>query len=224
MRLLLIDDEVETNTYLQRGLQQLGFVVDTARSGVYGLHLALSHDYDLLVLDVALPGLDGLSVLKALRATKTTPVLLLSARCDVTSRVRGLETGGDDYLGKPFAFTELVARIRSILRRAPTTAPESFTLTDLEINVPQRRVRRAGVQINLTPREFTLLHLLARKCGAVITLTDIVSRVWHINFDADTNVVAVAIRRLRAKIDDPFPRKLIQTVRGVGYTLNADAP
>jgi two-component system copper resistance phosphate regulon response regulator CusR len=223
VRLLVIDDEPQTNAYLRKGLEESGFVVDTACNGVDGLHLALHHDFDLVVLDVALPDLDGWTVLKTLRAHKATPVLFLSACADLASRVRGIEMGGDDYLAKPFAFAELVVRIRGLLRRVPTLQPEILTIADLEINVAKRRVRRAGVRINLTPREFSLLHLLARKQGEVIALTDIASRVWNINFDSETNIVAVAIRRLRVKIDDPFPRKLIQTVRGAGYILD-DCP
>jgi two-component system copper resistance phosphate regulon response regulator CusR len=224
MRLLVIEDEPKTMDYLARGLEESGFVVDTARNGIDGLHLALTGDYDLVVLDVMLPGLDGWGVVEKLRVAKSMPVLFLSARDDLEDRIHGLELGGDDYLVKPFAFVELLARIRTVLRRGPAREAEHLTVGDLEIDVVKRRVRRAGQKITLTPREFSLLHLLARKQGEVLSRTQIASYVWDMNFDSDTNVVEVAVRRLRAKVDDPFPVKLIHTVRGTGYLLDVEAP
>jgi two-component system, OmpR family, copper resistance phosphate regulon response regulator CusR len=224
MRLLVIEDEPKTMAYLAKGLEESGFVVDTARNGVDGLHLAMTGDYDLVVLDVMLPGLDGWGVVEKLRVAKSMPVLFLSARDDLEDRIHGLELGGDDYLVKPFAFVELLARIRTVLRRGPVREAEHLTVGDLEIDVVKRRVRRAGQKITLTPREFSLLHLLARKRGEVLSRTQIASYVWDMNFDSDTNVVEVAVRRLRAKVDDPFPVKLIHTIRGTGYLLDVEAP
>jgi len=222
MRLLVIEDEPKTVAYLKKGLEESGFTVDTARTGVDGLHLALTDDYDLMVLDVMLPGLDGWRVVEQLRARKGTPVLFLSARDNLDDRIRGLELGGDDYLVKPFAFVELLARIRSLLRRGPVREAENLVVGDLEIDVLKRRVRRAGIRIELTPQEYSLLHLLARRRSEVLSRTQIASYVWDMNFDSDTNVVDVAVRRLRAKVDDPFPVKLIHTVRGVGYVLDIE--
>jgi two-component system, OmpR family, copper resistance phosphate regulon response regulator CusR len=224
MRLLVIEDEPKTVDYLKRGLEESGFVVDAARSGTDGLHLALTGDYDLLVLDVMLPGLSGWDVVKKLRERKTTPVLFLSARDELDDRVHGLELGGDDYLVKPFAFVELLARIRTLLRRGPVREADHIVIGDLEIDVIKRRVRRAGTRIELTPKEFSLLHLLARKRGELLSRTQIASYVWDMNFDSDTNVVEVAVRRLRAKVDDPFAPKLIHTVRGMGYVLDTQEP
>jgi len=218
MRILIVEDE------LKKGLEESGFSVDLAHDGVDGLHLALEDDYDLLVLDVMMPRKDGWSVLKDLRARKTTPVLFLSARDDVEDRVRGLELGADDYLVKPFAFVELLARVRTLVRRGPPREAELTVVGDLEIDSIRRRVKRAGVRIELTPREFSLLQLLARRRGEVMSRTQIASYVWDMNFDSDTNVVEVAVRRLRAKIDDAFPDKLIHTVRGVGYMLDTEQP
>jgi two-component system, OmpR family, copper resistance phosphate regulon response regulator CusR len=222
MRLLVIEDEPKTVAYLKKGLEESGFTVDTARTGVDGLHMALTDDYDLMVLDVMLPGLDGWRVVEQLRARKGTPVLFLSARDNLDDRIRGLELGGDDYLVKPFAFVELLARIRSLLRRGPVREAENLVVGDLEIEVLKRRVRRAGIRIELTPQEYSLLHLLARRRSEVLSRTQIASYVWDMNFDSDTNVVDVAVRRLRAKVDDPFPVKLIHTVRGVGYVLDIE--
>lgn len=219
MRLLVIEDEQKTAAYLKKGLEESGYVVDMAHDGVEGLHLALEGGYDVIVLDVMMPRMDGWSVLKELRTSKTTPVLFLTARDDVEDRVRGFELGGDDYLVKPFAFVELLARVRSLGRRGPLRESEAMTVGDLEIDSVRRRVKRGGRRIDLTPREFSLLQLLASRRGEVLSRTQIASYVWDMNFDSDTNVVDVAIRRLRAKVDDPFVRKLIHNVRGVGYVL-----
>jgi two-component system copper resistance phosphate regulon response regulator CusR len=219
MRLLVIEDEPKTGEYLKKGLEESGFTVDIAQDGIGGLHLALEEDYELVVLDVMLPGIDGWTVLKQLRAKKDIPVLLLTARDGLEDRVKGLELGGDDYLVKPFAFVELLARIRTLLRRGPPRDVEHMHIGDLEIDAIRRRVRRGGTRIELTPREFALLQLLARRRGEVLSRTQIASYVWDMNFDSDTNVVEVAIRRLRAKIDDDYEVKLIHTVRGMGYVL-----
>jgi two-component system, OmpR family, copper resistance phosphate regulon response regulator CusR len=224
MRLLVIEDEPKTVQYLKKGLEESGFAVDTARTGTDGLHQALTEDYDLVVLDVMLPGLNGWDVVQKLREKKETPVLFLSARDELDDRVHGLELGGDDYLVKPFAFVELLARIRTLLRRGPVREAEHLVIDDLEIDVIKRRVKRGGARIDLTPREFSLLHLLARKRGEVLSRTQIASYVWDMNFDSDTNVVEVAVRRLRAKVDDPFRLKLIHTVRGMGYVLDTQGP
>ena len=193
------------------------------RDGAEGLILAQEENYDVIVLDVMLPTMDGWAVLKVLRATRTTPVLFLTARDDVSDRVRGLELGGDDYLVKPFAFVELLARVRTLARRGPPRESTVITVGDLEMDINRRRVRRGTTRIDLTPREFALLQLLARRHGEVLSRTQIASYVWDMNFDSDTNVVEVAIRRLRAKVDDAFPVKLIHTVRGVGYVLEPKA-
>jgi two-component system copper resistance phosphate regulon response regulator CusR len=224
MRLLVIEDERKTGEYLKKGLEESGFTVYLASTGIDGLHLASEEDYDLIVLDVMLPGLDGWSVIKQLRSKKQTPVLFLTARDDIEDRVKGLELGGDDYLVKPFAFVELLARIRTLLRRGPAREVEQLSIGDLEIDVIRRRVKRAGTRIDLTPREFALLHLLAERRGEVLSRTQIASYVWDMNFDSDTNVVEVAIRRLRAKIDDPYELRLIHTVRGMGYVMDVNGP
>lgn len=220
MRLLVIEDEKKAGEYLKKGLEESGFTVDIAANGVDGLHLALEESYDLIVLDVMLPGIDGWTVLTRLRTKKDTPVLLLTALDELEERVKGLELGGDDYLVKPFAFVELLARIRTLLRRGPPRDIEHMKIGDLEIDAVRRRVRRSGRRIELTPREFSLLQLLARRRGEVLSRTQIASYVWDMNFDSDTNVVEVAIWRLRAKIDDDSEVKLIHTVRGVGYVLD----
>jgi two-component system copper resistance phosphate regulon response regulator CusR len=219
MRILVIEDELKTAAYLKKGLEESGYAVDVANDGPQGLILALEEEYDVIVLDVMLPGMDGWTVVKTLRAKRTTPVLFLTARDDVDDRVRGLELGADDYLVKPFAFVELLARVRTLARRGPARESELIKVGDLEMDVNRRRVKRGGTRIDLTPREFSLLQLLARRQGEVLSRTQIASYVWDMNFDSDTNVVEVAIRRLRTKIDDNFPVKLIHTVRGVGYVL-----
>jgi two-component system copper resistance phosphate regulon response regulator CusR len=219
MRILVIEDELKTAAYLKKGLEESGYAVDVANDGPQGLLLAQEEEYDVIVLDVMLPGMDGWTVVKTLRGTRTTPVLFLTARDDVDDRVRGLELGADDYLVKPFAFVEMLARVRTLARRGPPRESELIKVGDLEMDVNRRRVKRAGTRIDLTPREFSLLQLLARRQGEVLSRTQIASYVWDMNFDSDTNVVEVAIRRLRTKIDDNFPVKLIHTVRGVGYVL-----
>ncbi|GLQ95044.1 heavy metal response regulator transcription factor [Dyella acidisoli] len=222
MRLLVVEDEKKAGEYLKKGLEESGFTVDIATNGIDGLHNALEEDYALIVLDIMLPGMDGWEVLKRLRAKRDTPVLFLTAMDELEERVRGLELGADDYLVKPFAFVELLARIRTLLRRGPPRDVEHMHIGDLEIDAIRRRVRRGGQRVDLTPREFSLLQLLARRRGEVLSRTQIASFVWDMNFDSDTNVVEVAIRRLRAKIDDGFEVKLIHTVRGMGYVLDLE--
>jgi two-component system copper resistance phosphate regulon response regulator CusR len=220
MKILIIEDEPKTTAYLKKGLAESGFIVDVASNGEDGFHLAVDNAYDVIVSDIMLPRMDGLSVLSRLRERGVaTSVLLLTARDAVPDRVRGLELGADDYLVKPFAFSELLARIRTILRRSGQRPIATHVVGDIEIDPARHRVTRAGKQINLTPKEFTLLSLLARRAGEVLSRTIIAEQVWDLNFDSDTNVVDVAIRRLRQKVDDPFERKLIHTVRGVGYVL-----
>jgi two-component system, OmpR family, copper resistance phosphate regulon response regulator CusR len=219
MRLLIIEDEPRTGDYLRQGLTESGYVVDLARTGPDGLHLATQGNYDLILLDVMLPSMDGWTVLRKLREHKDVPVLFLTARDDVEDRVRGLELGADDYLVKPFAFAELLARIRTVLRRGAARKGDLIEIADLTIDVIGRRVVRAAERIDLTPKEFALLYLLARRQGEVLSRSFIASQVWEMNFDSDTNVVDVAVRRLRSKIDDPFDKKLLHTVRGMGYVL-----
>ena len=216
---MVVEDEPKTGDYLRKGLTESGFVVDLARTGVDGRHMALNDDYDLIVLDVTLPGIDGWGILKYIRQEKQTPVVMLTAKDQVDDRVKGLELGADDYLVKPFAFVELLARIRSVLRRGARRESDVLQVGDLEIDALKRRVIRGGDRIDLTAKEYSLLYLLALHPGEVQARTVIASRVWDMNFDSDTNVVDVAIRRLRAKIDDPYPTKLIHTVRGAGYVL-----
>lgn len=220
MRLLLVEDERKTAAYLRKGLSEHGFVVDVAGDGQGGLHCARTGDYELVILDIMLPERDGWSVLAELRRSgKQTPVLCLTARDAVQDRVRGLELGADDYMVKPFAFSELLARVQSILRRGPTRQPDILRITDLEIDLLRYKATRSGKRLDLTPKEFALLSLLTRRTGEVLSRTLIAEQVWDMNFDSDTNVVEVAVRRLRGKVDDPFPTKLIHTVRGVGYVL-----
>ena len=222
MRILVVEDEPKTAAYLRKGLTEGGYVVDCAVDGEEGLHIATTSSYDLVILDVMLPRRDGWSVLAELRRTgKQTPVLFLTARDQVHDRVKGLELGADDYLVKPFAFSELLARVHSVLRRGPTRQIETLKLVDLEIDFPRHKVTRAGKRVDLTAKEFDLLSLLARRAGEILSRTVIAEQVWDMNFDSDTNVVDVAIRRLRHKIDEPFPKKLVHTVRGVGYVLEA---
>jgi two-component system copper resistance phosphate regulon response regulator CusR len=220
VKILIVEDEPKTGDYLRQGLVEAGFVVDLVRDGMDGLHLAMTADYDLMVLDVMLPGLDGWSVLQMVRrAGRELPVLFLTARDQVEDRVRGLELGADDYLVKPFAFSELLARVRTLLRRGKSKEPDVLRAADLELDLLRRRVTRAGQRIDLTAKEFGLLELLLRRQGEVLPRSLIASQVWDMNFDSDTNVIEVAVRRLRAKVDDPFEPKLIRTVRGMGYVL-----
>jgi len=222
MRMLIVEDEPKTAAYLQKGLSEHGFVVDVADQGEDGLHLAWTGQYDLVILDVMLPARDGWSILAEMRRSgTTTPVLFLTARDAVHDRVKGLELGADDYLVKPFAFSELLARVRSILRRSPTHHPDVVRLADLEIDLLRFKATREGKRLDLTPKEFALLSLLTRHTGEVLSRTLIAEQVWDMNFASDTNVVDVAVRRLRRKVDDPFTQKLIHTVRGVGYVLEA---
>ena len=220
MRLLIIEDETKTAAFLSKGLTESGFVVDIEENGEEGLLLALSKSYDLIILDVMLPGRDGWSILTILRHSgKQVPVLFLSARDEVQNRVKGLEMGADDYLIKPFAFSELLARVRLLLRRTPARQHESLQVADLEIDFSRQKAIRKGRQLDLTAKEFALLSLLVRRVGELLTRTLIAEQVWDINFDSDTNIIDVAIRRLRSKVDDPFEKKLIHTVRGVGYVF-----
>jgi two-component system copper resistance phosphate regulon response regulator CusR len=222
MRLLVVEDELKLAEYLRQGLSENGYVVDVAHNGIDGRHLALSGDYDLILLDVMLPGMDGFGVLEAIRKNKPVPVLILTARDQVEDRVRGLRDGADDYLVKPFAFSELLARILALLRRgAGNTSVEATVLAvaDLQLDLVKRKALRAGERLNLTAKEFNLLTLLLRRQGQILSRTTLAEQVWDMNFDSDTNVVEVAVRRLRAKLDDPFPVKLLHTVRGMGYVL-----
>ncbi|MCX9158509.1 heavy metal response regulator transcription factor [Niveibacterium sp. 24ML] len=221
MRILVVEDEAKTGDYLKQGLSEAGFVTDLVRDGLDGLHLGLSGDYDLMILDVMLPGMDGWTLLQAIRRNdKATPVLFLTARDQIEDRVRGLEAGADDYLVKPFAFAELLARVRTLLRRGKTRKPDTLQVADLELDLRRRRASRGGQRIDLTAKEFALLELLLRRRGEVLPRSLIASQVWDMNFDSDTNVIEVAVRRLRAKVDDGFEPKLIRTVRGMGYVLD----
>ena len=220
MNILVVEDEPKAGNYLLNGLQELGYSVSLARNGADGLHLALEHSFDVIVLDVMMPKMDGWEVLRRLRKEADTPVLFLTARDDIADRIKGLELGADDYLIKPFSFAELVARLRTLTRRGPIHEDEQLQVADLQIDVLKRRVSRGGVRITLTNKEFALLQLFATHTGQVLARSLIASRVWDMNFDSDTNVVDVAVRRLRAKIDDPFQLKLIHSVRGIGYRFD----
>ena len=223
MKLLIVEDEVKAGDYIRQGLTEAGFVADLARNGLDGYHLASTQTYDLILLDVMLPDVDGWKIVSSLRgAGNATPVLFLTAKGSVEDRVKGLELGADDYLVKPFSFSELLARVRSLLRRASgSMTSDRLEVEDLVLDVSRRRAARAGTRLNLTNKEFVLLELLVRRRGEVLPRSLIASLVWDINFDSDTNVIDVAIRRLRAKVDDPFSTRLIRTVRGMGYVLDA---
>jgi two-component system copper resistance phosphate regulon response regulator CusR len=223
MKILIVEDEPKAGDYLREGLTEAGFVTDLVRDGWDGLHQATGGGYDLVILDVMLPGLTGWQVLEGLRrAGRDLPVLFLTARDHVDDRVKGLELGADDYLVKPFAFAELLARVRTLLRRGrAATEPTQLAVADLEIDLLRRRVARNGHRIDLTAKEFALLEFFVRRRGEVLPRALIAACVWDMNFDSDTNVVDVAVRRLRAKVDEGFESKLIQTVRGMGYVLEA---
>ncbi|OGB04280.1 MAG: DNA-binding response regulator [Burkholderiales bacterium RIFCSPHIGHO2_12_FULL_69_20] len=228
MRLLVIEDEVKLAQYLYKGLSENGHVVDLAHDGIEGRRLAIGGEYDLVLLDVMLPGIDGFGVLQAIRAEKRhLPVLMLTARDRVEDRVRGLEQGADDYLVKPFAFSELLARVGALLRRGQQVGAQPATelhLADLSLDLLSRRAERRSERLDLTAKEFKLLALLLRRRGQILSRTTLAEQVWDMNFDSDTNIVEVAVRRLRAKLDDPFPTKLLHTVRGMGYVLEDRAP
>jgi two-component system copper resistance phosphate regulon response regulator CusR len=222
MTILVIEDDRKTGDYLKKGLTESGYQVDLIRNGADGLHQALAHPYELIVLDVMLPGLDGWQIMQALRAKRDLPVIFLTARDHVSDRIHGLELGADDYLVKPFSFTELVLRIRTLLRRGVIRESDVFQVADLHVDVLRRRVTRQGTDIALTNKEFALLHLFCKRQGEALSRTLIASEVWDMNFDSDTNVVDVAIKRLRAKLDQPFDIKLIHTVRSIGYSFGAN--
>jgi two-component system, OmpR family, copper resistance phosphate regulon response regulator CusR len=220
VRVLIVEDEPKAAAYLHKGLSEHGYVTDLTGNGEDGIYLALNSEYDLLILDIMLPQRDGWSVISELRrAGKQTPVLFLTARDSVRDRVKGLDLGADDYLIKPFAFSELLARVRTILRRGPSRRSESLRFADLELDPLSHRAVRAGKNLDLTPKEFLLLALLVRRAGEVLSRTLIAEQIWGMNFDCATNVVDVHVRRLRSKVDDPSDKKLIHTIRGVGYVL-----
>jgi len=220
MKILIIEDENKNVAYLTKGLTECGYSVNSAHNGEVGLQMAKTMEFDLLILDVMLPDRDGWSILKNLRESgNQKPVLFLTARDVVEDRVKGLELGADDYLVKPFAFSELLARVRSLLRRGPSQKSETIRIADLEIDPIRHKATRAGQKLDLTPKEFGLLHYLASHSGEVLSRTIIAEQVWDMNFDSDTNIIEVHVRRLRSKVDDPFNKKLIHTVRGVGYTI-----
>ncbi|WP_144639259.1 heavy metal response regulator transcription factor [Bordetella genomosp. 13] len=224
MRVLIIEDEEKTSSYILRGLVEQGYTVDTAANGIDGLHYALEFDYDAIVLDLMLPGMNGHAVLDNLRRRKATPVIMLSARGTVNDRVDGLRKGADDYLAKPFSFIELVARLQALTRRRSDTLEATvLNIDDLSIDLLARRAVRAGQRLELTAKEFSLLTLLARRQGEVLSKLMIAEQVWDMNFDSDINVVEVAVKRLRAKVDAPYGNKLLHTVRGMGYVLEARA-
>ncbi len=220
MRILIIEDEIKSAEYLRKGFSENGYIADVANDGEDGLHLAVTGEYDLIILDVGLPERSGWSVITELRRKGIEiPVLFLTARDAVEDRIKGLELGADDYLVKPFVFSELLARVRTILRRGPLRQLDVLAIGDLVIDLVRHKATRANQRLDLTPKEFMLLSLLARRAGEVVSRTLIAEQVWDMNFDSDTNVVDVAVRRLRAKVDDPYEAKLIHTLRGVGYVL-----
>ena len=223
MKILVIEDDPKTGDYLKKGLRESGYAVDLSRTGTDGLQMALNNAYDLVLLDVTLPGIDGWQIMPALRERGDVRVLFLTARDQLSDRIRGLELGADDYLVKPFSFTELVLRIRTLLRRGATREADVYEVADLKLDVLRRKVTREGTEIALTNKEFLLLHLLVKRQGEALSRTLIASEVWNMNFDSDTNVVDVAVKRLRAKVDKPFATPLIHTVRSIGYAFG-DAP
>lgn len=220
MKILIVEDEEKTAAFLRKGLIENGFIVDVAQDGRDGLFLAQTESYSLIILDVMLPLVDGWTIAKEIRSsTKHVPILFLTAKDAIEDRVKGLEIGADDYLIKPFAFSELLARVKSLLRRGQIPQVDSIQIADLHIDLIRHKVARADKVLDLTPKEFALLVLLAKRKGELLTRTMIAEQVWDMNFDSDSNVVDVVIRRLRNKVDYPFPVKLIHTVRGVGYVL-----
>ncbi len=219
MKILIVEDELKTADYLRKGLGEQGCAVDVAHNGIDGQHLALEHDYDVIVLDAMLPGMDGFAVLRSLRSVRQTPVIMLTARDGVEDRIRGLHDGADDYLVKPFSFLELLARLQALTRRGRAQEPVQLRIGDLQIDLISRKAWRAGVRLDLTAKEFALLAVLARRQGEILSKTAIAELVWDMNFDSNVNVVEVAIKRLRGKVDAPFDRKLLHTIRGMGYVL-----
>jgi two-component system copper resistance phosphate regulon response regulator CusR len=216
---LIVEDERKTADYLRQGLTEQGCTVDVAHDGIDGQHLAVHYDFDVIVLDAMLPGLDGFEVLRSLRAVKGTPVIMLTARDGVEDRVKGLQGGADDYLVKPFSFIELLARLQALTRRGRAQEPTLLRVGDLQVDLIGRKVHRGGQRIDLTAKEFALVALLARRQGEILSKTTIAELVWDMNFDSNTNVVEVAIKRLRSKIDAPFAQPLLHTIRGMGYVL-----
>ncbi|RBP39948.1 two-component system copper resistance phosphate regulon response regulator CusR [Eoetvoesiella caeni] len=219
MKILIVEDELKTAEYLRKGLTEQGCTVDLANDGINGQHLALQHDYDVIVLDVMLPGQDGFAVLRALRTVRQTPVIMLTARDSIEDRVRGLHEGADDYLVKPFSFLELLARLQALNRRGRVQESLHLRIGDLHLDLVSRKAYRGQVRLDLTAKEFALLAVLARRQGEILTKTAIAELVWDMNFDSNTNVVEVAIKRLRAKLDAPFSQRLLHTIRGMGYVL-----
>nr|WP_315846706.1 heavy metal response regulator transcription factor [uncultured Achromobacter sp.] len=219
MKILIVEDELKTADYLRKGLGEQGCAVDVAHNGIDGQHLALEHDYDVIVLDAMLPGMDGFAVLRSLRTVRQTPVIMLTARDGVEDRIRGLHDGADDYLVKPFSFLELLARLQALTRRGRAQEPVQLRIGDLQIDLISRKAWRAGTRLDLTAKEFALLAVLARRQGEILSKTAIAELVWDMNFDSNVNVVEVAIKRLRGKVDAPFGRRLLHTIRGMGYVL-----
>jgi len=224
MKILIVEDEIKTSSFLKKGLEENGFEIDVEANGMNGLQRATSVDYDLIILDVMLPRMDGWSFISKLRAEKkSTPTLFLTARDGLNDRIKGLDLGADGYLVKPFAFSELLANIRMILRRSPERIANKFVIEDLELDLDTHIAKRGGKRLELTPKEFLLLLLLMRRKNEILSRSIISDQVWNIHFDTGTNMVDVHIRRLRTKVDDPFPKKLIKTVRGMGYTIESQA-
>jgi two-component system copper resistance phosphate regulon response regulator CusR len=221
MKILIIEDEAKTADYLQKGLTEHNCAVDVARNGIDGRHIAVENDYDAIVLDVMLPGIDGFGVLEALRSKRQTPVIMLTARDRIEDRVRGLQAGADDYLVKPFSFLELMARLQALIRRGKPQEASQLQIADLHVDLIARKATRGGMRVDLTSKEFTLLTTLGRRRGQILSKTEIAELVWDMNFDSNTNVVEVAIKRLRQKIDEPFEHKLLHTIRGMGYVLES---